>query len=703
MMLDRRDFLQGSLLLAVGVGSLGKIQARGLADKLASSAFIEITVDSRVTIWVNKSEMGQGVLTALPQIVADELGAAWEMVHVEKAPFARKFFDPVSNSMDTGGSTSVRHMWQPLREAAAAARMMLVTAAAKNWGVSENQISLEGGELRGPEGRSTPMGTMVAAAAHLPVPGKPVLRQDHTLVGKALPRVDVDDKVTGRALFSSDVRLPDMLVAVLAHPPRFGASVAHLDASKARAVPGVRHVVQIPQGVAVVADDTMAAIRGRAALGVHWAGGETALDDAVLQQGLTRALEQPGLVARQGSQPTGPQLVAAEYQVPYLAHVPMEPLNCVVDLRKDHCRIIVGTQDPGAVAATAAAITGLSPERITIEIPYLGGGFGRRLATDYVAEALRIAKAIGKPVKLQHLREDDLAAGFFRPACASRIQASLDSSGAIHSWWQRIAAPSIYAMAVPNWPGGVDEAAVEGVANLPYRTGSLHVEWSHFDWPVPVWWWRSVGASHNVFMVESFIDELAHKAQADPLAFRLKLLEHDPIAQGVLRMAADKAGYGAAPSGKGRGMGMAYAHSFGSHCAQVVDASVDEGSGAIHVHRVVAALDCGPVVNPGIIAAQVEGGVIMGLSAALKEQVHFAEGAVASTNFHQYDILRMDEAPSIEVHLVGAQKAIGGVGEPGVPPAAPALANAIYAAMGARLRSLPMYPQAVRAALAERS
>lgn len=703
MMLDRRDFLQGSLLLAAGLGGVRHALAAGPPGALAPSAFIEISGDSRVRVWVNKSEMGQGVLTALPQIVADELGAAWEMVHVEKAPFARRFFDPVSRSMDTGGSTSVRHMWRPLQEAAAAARTMLVWAAARAWGVPENQVSLEGGELRGPKGRHAPMGTMVTAAARLPVPEKPALRQDHALLGKALPRVDIEDKVTGRALFSSDVRLPGMLVALLAHPPRFGAHVAHLDASKAHAVPGVRHVVQVAQGVAVAADDTMAAIRGRAALDVQWAGGETSLDNAALHQGIAGALEHPGLVARQGSQPTGPQLVTADYRVPYLAHVPMEPLNCVVDLRKDQCRIIVGTQDPAAVAATAAAITGLLPERIAIEIPYLGGGFGRRLATDYVAEALHVAKAVGKPVKLQHLREDDLAAGFFRPACASRILASLGPHGTIRSWWQRIAAPSIYAVAVPDWPGGVDEAAVEGVANLPYQVGSLHVEWSRFGWPVPVWWWRSVGASHNAFMVESFIDELAHKAQADPLAFRLGLLGHDPIAQGVLRMAADQAGYRAGHSGRGHGMGMAYANSFGSHCAQVVEASVDEDSGAVHVHRVVVALDCGPVVNPGIITAQVEGGVIMGLSAALKEQVHFADGAVASTNFHQYDILRMDEAPRIEVHLVGAQKAIGGVGEPGVPPAAPALANAIFAATGARLRSLPMHPQAVRAALAGRA
>ena len=672
------------------------------------SAWLKVLPNNSVIVVVSKSEMGQGVYTSLPMIVADELDADWKNVTMEVAPAGDAFKDPVWGSQSTGGSSSIRHMYEPLRKAGAAAREMLVVAAARGWNVPVTECSVDLGSVRhARSSRTISYGKLVNEAAKLDVPQNPVLKKESQFryIGKDIPRLDMHEKVNGQARFGIDSFVPGMLYAAIARPKAYGAELASSQKDAALAVPGVRAVVPIPAGMAVLADTIEGAWKGRDALKPDWHNGKYPdLSTVSLQKDYLGRLDTAGIVARNDGDAKSAiegaaRKVQAVYELPYLAHATMEPMNCTVNVRADGCDIWVPTQNQSGVLATAAAITGLKPEQIFVHTTLLGGGFGRRFERDFVEEALLLSKSAGKPVKLVWTREEDIQNDFYRPMNATRITAALDADGRAAAWSHTIVCPSIFARVFPQMmKNGIDNAAVEGVENLEYEVPNVHVEYVRFDTPVPVGFWRSVGSSHNAFTVESFVDELADAAKKDPLDFRLGMLKKHPRAARVLQVAAEKAGWGK-PLAKGQARGIAYHPSFGSYVAEVAEVSVDPKSGVITVHKVTCAVDCGPVVNPAIIEAQMMGGITMGLSAALKEKIEIANGGIKSENFADYELLRMSEAPEVDVHIVKSGEALGGIGEPGVPPLAPAVANAVFKATGVRLRRLPMNPGTVLAAM----
>jgi isoquinoline 1-oxidoreductase beta subunit len=513
--------------------------------------------------------------------------------------------------------------------------------------------------------------------------------------------LDIPDKVQGAAVFGIDVREPDALQGAVARPPAYGAKLAGYDRAAAEAVADVRAVVELATGVAVVAGSREAALRGRDALKVRWdRTGASTLDTATLETTFLEKLDDVGLVAKDEGDAAKAlreaiRKVEARYTLPYLAHTTMEPMNCTARVSADGCDVWVPTQNQTGVQQLAAQISGLPPEQVRVHTTYLGCGLGRRFEVDVVRETLALAKATKATVQVIWSREEDVQNDFYRPGNACIIRGGLDASGKIVAWQHRVAAPSIFARAMPGMvKDGVDPAAVEGIEDTVYRIPNLRVEYVRVDLPVPVGFWRSVGNSHNAFTVESFIDELAHAAGQDPLAFRLAHLPEDSPARALLQWVAEKAGWGR-PPGDGRALGIAQHHSFGSYVAQVAEVSVDRKDGRVRVHRIVAAVDCGQVVNPDTVTAQIEGAVVMGLSAALKERVTFRNGGVSSENFQDYDLLRMDEVPEIQVHVRPSGGFLGGVGEPGLPPTAPAVANAVFAATGVRVRTLPMTPSLI--------
>jgi isoquinoline 1-oxidoreductase beta subunit len=700
----------GGLLLACHL-PFGRCNALATEDpEFSPNAWLRISTSGRITVIINKSEMGQGICTSLPMLVAEELCCDWRSVVFRGAPVAPEYnhtqFGPL---MMTGGSTSVRSEWERLSLAGAAAREMLIAAAAKEWGVSIDLCRTENGAVFGPKGRKLGFGALASKAALLPVPRNPKLKGGaNTILGKPLHRLDSPAKINGTAEFGIDVTAPGMLTAVIARPPVFGGTVRHFDPRRALSIPGVTHVVAVDAGVAVVATTMHHALQGREALSVTWderAG--SALDTAVMRSQYAGMALTPGRTARRDGD--APSLLAnasrrfeADYELPYLAHAPMEPLNCFVDLRADSCLIRTGSQSQTLDRAAAAREAGLRPEQVTLETTFLGGGFGRRAcpASDFIIEAVQVAKAVRRPVKVIRTRDDDMRAGYYRPMWHSRIEACLDEQGMPRAWLHRIVGQSIAAgtpMESSMVKDGIDHASVEGGADMPYSIPNLQVELHSPTGPVPVLWWRSVGHSHTAFVVESMLDELAAAAGKDPLAYRTALLRKRQRTLNVLETAAAKAGWGA-PLPHGRGRGIAVHESFGSYVAQVAEVSVDT-RGKLKVHRVVCAVDCGRIVNPDTIVAQMESGIVFGLSAALFGAITLKNGRVEQGNFDSYPLVRMNDMPTIEVHIIPSDEPPGGVGEPGVPPVAPAVANALFSLSGIRIRSLPLSPESVLAAI----
>jgi isoquinoline 1-oxidoreductase beta subunit len=706
---SRRRFLKTSAGLVVGFyvaprTGLSVIQeatspaAKPIPDP---NAFLRIGEDESVTVLLAHSEMGQGIWTTLPMLIAEELGCDWSKVRVEHAPAAPVYAHTRFGMQMTGGSTTTYTEYDRYRQVGAAAREMLVRAAAQEWKVDPSACRVEKGFVIRGENRLS-FGKLAKAAQKLTPPREVRLKdpKDWTILGKPTKRLDSPEKVTGRAEFGMDVRLPGMRTALVARPPVFGGKVKSFRAERAKAVPGVTDVVQVPSGVAVVAEHFWAAKLGRDALEIDWDLGPGAdLDTARMREEFRAMARTPGTkAAGAGDVEAGMRMpgktLEAEYEFPYLAHATMEPMNCTVRLGPDGCEIWTGTQFQTMDQKAAAEITGLKPEQVKIHTMFLGGGFGRRAtpASDFVSEAVHVAKAApGAPVKVVWTREDDMRGGYYRPAWSHRVRVKVGADGRPVAWRQTIVGQSIVegtpfaAMLVKD---GVDGTSVEGAADSPYVTDTPNhlVDLHSPKTPIPVLWWRSVGSTHTAYVMETVVDELAHMVGQDPLEYRRQLLIKHPRHLGVLNLAAEKAGWGK-PLPTGRFRGLAVHESFNSFVAQVAEVSVSRDR--VRVHRVVAAVDCGVCVNPAGVRAQVESAIAYGLTAALYGELTFKAGRVEQSNFHDYPILRHNEMPKVDVHIVASSEKSGGVGEPGTPPIAPAVANAIFAATGKRLYKLP--------------
>jgi isoquinoline 1-oxidoreductase beta subunit len=699
----RREFLETASVVGAGLvigfhlppGPRAPVVPAG---PFAPNAWLRIGPDESVLVVVDRSEMGQGIATALPMLVAEELEADWSKVRIEFAPADKAYINPLFGMQGTGGSTSVRAAWMPLRKAGAAAREMLIAAAAQTWGVDRSTChAAQGAVIHGPSKRRLTYGGLVAKAATLPVPQDVPLKdpKDWKLIGGSVRRLDTPPKVDGSAQFGIDVRVPGMLVAVVARCPVFGGKVAKFDATKAKAVPGVRQVVQISSGVAVVATGYWPAKRGRDALEITWDEGPNAqATSAGISQLLHQQADKPGAVARHDGDAAAALAAAATkieatYELPFLAHATMEPMNCTAHVRADGVDIWAPTQFQTGAAGMGAGIGGVPLDKVKVHTTYLGGGFGRRFELDFIQEALETSKAAGAPVKVVWSREDDIQHDVYRPACVHRLRAGVDGGGTLVAWTHRIVAPSIMARVFPGMvKDGLDGEAVEGGVGMPYAIPNVHVDYLMPDTGVPVGFWRSVNNTFNGFAVESFVDELAAAAKQDPYQFRRALLAKAPRHLGALELAATKAGWGT-PLREGRARGIAVFKSFESYVAQVAEVSVNT-DGAVRVHRVVCAVDCGHVVNPNTVEAQISGAMVYGLTAALWGEITIDKGRAQQGNFDSYRMLRMADMPAVEVHIVPSTEAPGGVGEPGTPPIAPAVCNAIFALTGKRIRKLPI-------------
>lgn len=709
---SRRDFVKwtgtASAGLVLGVqlplGSSEALHAAGSAALFKPNAFVAVEPDGIVRIWVKHVEMGQGIDTALPMIIADELDAEWSSVQI-----VRPVADPALGRQMTAGSGSIRNGWEDMRKAGATARQMLVEAAARRWGVAASVLRTEPGRVVDGAGRSATYGELAAEAAALPVPAEPALKDpsEFRIIGTPVPRTDTVAKVKGEAPFGIDTRLPGMKFATVVHCPHFGGRAAQVDDARARAIPGVRDVFAVSNGIAVVADHTWAAFQGARALEIEWEGGfrgssaSIAEEHAAKASGPARTSKDEG--DAEGVLASSDRVIEATYRAPYLAHACMEPMNCAVHLRADTCELWVPTQNPGGAQATAARLTGLPPEAVTAHITFLGGGFGRRGEDDFVTDAVEVAMKAGVPVLTTWTREEDIQHDFYRPAVTSVLKAALDERGRPLAWRNRIVCASIIGRGRPLPEGRVDFTAVEGAANLPYHVPNIKVDWAEADGAVPVGWWRSVGSSHNAFHTECFIDELAHAAGEDPYLYRRELAGEHPRHARVLDEVARMSGWGS-PTPAGRARGIAVAESFGSYVAEVAEVSIDEAGRPV-VHNVWCAVDCGMYVNPDTVQAQMEGAIVYGLSAALHEAITIDDGRVLQSNFDDFDALRMREMPTVEVKILQSGEAPGGVGEPGTPPIAPAVANALFALTGVRLRTLPLRAEdlaAARSGLEER-
>jgi CO/xanthine dehydrogenase Mo-binding subunit len=706
---SRREFVSvltaagGSLLLGYRVGEGQRAASVASAPGFAPNAFIRIAPDGSITLFMPQAEMGQGTHTSMSMLLAEELEVTPEQVRLEHAPPDDKLYaNPLFGEQITGASSSIRMFYEPLRRAGATARAMLIAAAAASWNVDAASCRARKGVVtHTPTGRTLSYGALAAKAATVPVPDKVALKdpKDFTLIGTPAKRSDTPSKVNGTAQYGIDVRLPGMLIATVAASPVLGGKVAGLDDEKAKAVPGVRQIVQLDDAVAVVADHMWAAKQGLAALDIRWEDGPNAkVSTADVVEGLAKASETAGVTARKDGDPAGALASAAKkveavYESPFLAHATMEPMNCTVHVRRDGCEVWTGSQVLSRARAAAAKVTGLPLEKVVVHNHFLGGGFGRRLEVDYVTQAVRIAKQVDAPVKVVWTREEDVQHDVYRPYYYDRFAAGLDAQGKPVAWSHRIVGPSIMARFLPPaFKDGIDIDAVDGAVQLLYDIPAIQIEYVRHEEPVlNTGFWRGVGVTHTNFVVESFIDELAAVSKQDPVAFRRALLRKSPRALTVLELAAKEAGWGnRVPRGRGRGVALLFS-AWGTYLAQVAEVEVT-GSSDVRVRRIVCAVDCGQVVNPDIVKAQIESGVVYGISGALWGEVTLNNGRVEQSNFHNYRVLRMNEMPPIDVHLVRNSEAPGGIGEPGTAVTAAALANAVYAATGKRLRKLPLQP-----------
>jgi isoquinoline 1-oxidoreductase beta subunit len=718
----RRDFLKSAAGTSVMVLTIGfewgasSRRAAAVAAAPASgalfvpNAFLRIGSDNSVTVIAKHIEMGQGAYTGIATVAAEELDADWAQIRVESAPADAKRYANLAfgTVQGTGGSSAMANSWMQLREAGAKARAMLLAAAAKDWHVPVSELSVEKGVVRHANSRrQATYGSLVRTAATLPIPDTVTLKdpKNFTLIGQRPPRVDVAAKSDGTAQFTLDMVFPGMLVALLKRPPLFDATVKSFDASAASAVPGVVKVVQVPRGIAVVAKSFWAAKQGRDALQIEWDDSKAEKrSSAELMEEYRRLADEPALSARKQGDAAqairdATHKLSATYEFPYLAHAPMEPLDAVVKLGPGSCEIWAGDQFQTVDQANAARTAGLDPQQVSIHTLYAGGSFGRRanVGSDYIVEAVSIAKAFGAdgtPIKLQWTREDDIRGGLYRPMYFHKLEAGLNAQGQLTGWRHVIVGQSIMTggMFAALIKDGIDPTSVEGAANIAYDIPNIAVDLSTTKVGVPVLWWRVVGSSHTTFAVEAFIDEVAHAAGEDAFTFRRKMLEHHPRLKGVLELAAEKSGWNSGPMPAGKGRGIAVAEAFNTCVAQVAEVSVDK-DGNIKVDRVVCAVDCGVAINPDIIAAQMEGGVGFGLGAVRFGAITLKDGRVEQDNFNSYRVLRMNEMPKVEVHIMPSGEPPTGVGEPGVAPIGPAVANAIFAATGKRMHVLP-FPNA---------
>ncbi len=707
---SRRKFLKESVALMGGLVIGFYLPTQGGRAYAAEApakqvyppdAFIHIAPDDSITIVVNKSEMGQGVYTSLPMLIAEELEADWSRISVVSAPVGAVYNHTGFGMQLTGGSSSIPSSWEQMRRVGASARILLVRAAAQQWGVPESECHAGNSRvIHAGSGREASYGALADAAAKLPLPNDVVLKspKDFKIIGKPMKRLDTPAKINGTAQFGLDVYLPGILTVLVARSPVFGGKVKSFDATEARKLPGVQGVYQVPTGIAVAASGFWPAKTARDLLVIEWDEGPgAALTTTKMVAEYLALAGQPGLVARKDGDTVqgfrkAHKSVTAEYEVPYLAHAAMEPLNVVVDLKPDRCVIWTGTQMQTMDCAMAAKTAGLKPEQVQIHTTFLGGGFGRRAnpRSDFVIEAVQVAMAVGKPVKVVWTREDDTRGGYYRPMWADHIEAGIAKDGKPLAWKHTIVGQSIVA----DTPfegfmthNGIDATSVEGASTLPYMIPNLQVELHSTKNAVPVQWWRSVGHSHTAFVVETMVDELAHLAGKDPVAYRMAMLPAASRYRGVLQLAADKAGWGRKKLPAGHAYGVAVHQSFNSYVAQIAEVSLD--SGKIRVHRVVAAVDCGMIVNPDGIHQQIEGAIVFGLSAALHGAITLEKGRVMQSNFNDYPPLRYSEMPLVEVHIVASSEPPTGIGEPGTPPIAPAVANAVFRLTGKRMRRMP--------------
>ncbi len=705
MSLARREFLKntgiisGGLIIALHLPGCSKPASKSgaAAQSYEANAWLRIGTDNSITFICDRSEMGQGVYTALPMLLAEELGVALNRLKVEFAPPGAVYTNNLLGTQLTGGSTSVRDAWEKLRKAGAQARHMLLTAAAKDWRVPATSCRIEeDGTIISPHGKRVSFGDVAEAASKVPMPAQVTLKDPGSfkLIGTSAKRLDSPLKVDGRAEFGIDVRLPDMLYAALAQPPMLGGKVKTVDDSAAKSMPGYKATVQTSAGIVVVADSWWRARKARDALNIEWDAGPNArLNNAAILQGLKQAATGTGKVARQDGDveaalKSAAKKVTREYQLPLLAHATLEPQNCTADVRADSCDLYVPTQIQLVAQATAAEAAGLKPEQVKVHTTFLGGGFGRRIDIDFIPPAVQASKAVGKPVKLLWTREDDTTHDTYRPPAFDIATAGFDKDGSLTAFKLHLVGPSVTARMFPAVvEKAIDPFAIEAAANYPYAVPNVLVDYVQHEIGIDVGYMRSVSHALNCFVVETFMDELASEAKKDPVEFRMGLLEKQPRYREVLRVATQEGRYGSAP--KGRSHGVAVMEGYGTYLAMVAEVSM-EGPDKVKVHRITCAVDCGQTVNPDIVMAQVEGSIVFGLSSALWGEISLKNGRVEQTNFLDYRLVRMNEMPRIEVFIAESKEAPGGIGEPAVALVAPAVANAMYAATGRRVRSLPI-------------